>query len=243
MSTLSHDNSRLAPLGILMLETTFPRIKGDIGNPDTFSFPVLYETVPGATPQKVVIDADERLLDTFIAAGYALIAKGVQAIITSCGFLALFHKQMVAALPVPVFTSSLLQVHLAHAVIRSNQKIGIITASRLSLTKAHLAGVGIQDHPLVIVGMEDQTEFSSVFLGGKPILNEHLCRQEIRSVAGQLIHHHPDIGAIVLECTNLPPYSDIVRQTTGLPVFDAVTMVNYVHGVLGAGRCRGDYRQ
>jgi len=235
MSDLSQDNTQKAMLGILMLETTFPRIKGDIGNPDTFAFPVLYEIVVGASPQKVVIDADEGLLDAFIEAGRTLVDKGVRAIATSCGFLALLQRQLVDALPVPVFTSSLLQVHLARAVIRSDQKIGIITASRPSLTAAHLAGVGIQDYPLAIVGMEDQTEFSSVFIEGKPTLNEHLCRLEMQSVVAQLVHNHPDIGAIVLECTNMPPYSDIVRQATGLPVFDAVTMINYAHMVLGVG--------
>ena len=232
MSTTSHHNPPDALIGILVLKTTFPRIQGDIGNPDTFPFPVLFETVPGATVKKVITDADEQLLDNFISAGHAMIARGVRAITTSCGFLAIFHQQLVAALPVPVFTSSLLQVHQAHAVINSNQKIGIITASRPSLTRAHLAGVGIQDYPLAIIGMESKKEFSSVFLGGKPILNERLCRQEMQSVAAQLVHLHPDVGAIVLECTNMPPYSDMVRQTTGLPVFDAVTMVNYIHSVL-----------
>jgi len=235
MSKLLQCNPEKALLGILMLETTFPRIKGDIGNPDTFAFPVLYETVVGASPKKVVIEADEGLLEGFIEAGGALVKKGVRVITTSCGFLSLFHRQLADALPVPVFTSSLLQAHLARAIIRPDQKIGIITASRPSLTAAHLAGVGIQDYSLAIIGMEGKTEFSSVFIDGKPTLNEHLCRLEMQSVAAQLVHNHPDVGAIVLECTNMPPYSDTVRQVTRLPVFDAVTMVNYAHWVLAAG--------
>ncbi|MGB5620656.1 MAG: aspartate/glutamate racemase family protein, partial [Desulfobacterales bacterium] len=101
-----------------MLETTFPRIIGDIGNPKTFPFPVLYQPVNGASPQRVVIEADAGLIDGFIDSGLSLIEKGVKAIITSCGYLALFHRQLVTALPVPVFTSSLLQVHLAGSVIR-----------------------------------------------------------------------------------------------------------------------------
>jgi hypothetical protein len=230
------DSSRNKPLvGILMLETTFPRIKGDIGNPQTFSFPVRYQTVNGASPQKIVIDADAGLIEDFINAGKVLVAQGVKAITTSCGFLALFHRQLADALPVPVFTSSLLQVRLAQSVIRSNQKVGIITIRRQSLTGAHLAGVGIKDCPLAVVGMEDAQEFSAVFIGGKPTLNEAKCRQEMQSAADQLMREHPDIGAIVLECTNMPPYADTVRQVTGLPVFDAVTMVNYAHNLFAAG--------
>ncbi len=227
------DSSGNKPLvGILMLETTFPRIKGDIGNPQTFSFPVLYQTVRGASPRKIVIDADAGVVEDFIAAGQELAARGVRAIATSCGFLALFHQRLVEALPVPVFTSSLLQVHLAKAVVRSKQKVGIITARRPSLTTAHLAGVGITDDQLAIIGMEGAKEFSAVFIDGKSTLNEAACRREMHSAAHRLMNEQPDVGAIVLECTNMPPYADTVRRITGLPVFDAVTMVNYVHSLL-----------
>jgi Asp/Glu/hydantoin racemase len=226
-------SSQNKPLvGILMLETTFPRIPGDVGNPKTFPFPVLYQTVHGASPQKVVIEADAGLIDGFIDSGLSLVEKGVKVLTTSCGFLALFHRQLITALPVPVFTSSLLQVHLANSVIRSDQKIGIITANKKSLTEAHLAGVGIQNYPLAIVGMEETQEFSAVFIGGKATLDERICQREMLSAANRLMRAHPDVGAIVLECTNMPPYADKVRRATGLPVFDAVTMVNYAHSLL-----------
>ncbi len=236
-----HKSPTKPVIGILMLETSFPRIPGDIGNPKTFAFPVLYQTVTGASPQKVVIDADAGLLEAFSVAGKALVAEGVKAITTSCGFLALFHRQLVNALTVPVFTSSLLQVHLARSVIRSDQKIGVITAHRPSLTDAHLAGVGIQNYPLAIVGMEEAQEFSAVFIGGKATLDSSRCRREMQSAAEQMVRRHPDVGAIVLECTNMPPYSDTVRQATGLPVFDAVTMVYHAYHVLAAGGFWGSY--
>lgn len=113
-------------------------------------------------------------------------------------------------------------------MIQKDQKVG-------SLTQAHLAGVGIQAYSVAIVGMEDASEFSSVFIGGKTTLDERQCRLEVRSAADRLIHTHPDVGAIVLECTNMPPYADTVKQTTGLPVFDAVTMVNHAHSLFAAG--------
>ena len=190
------------------------------------------QTITELDTQKVVIEADAGLIDDFIDAGKALVAQGVKAVTTSCGFLALFHRQLVDALPVPVFTSSLLQVHLAQSVIRSDQKIGIITAHRVSLTDAHLAGVGIQDYPLAIVGMEDAHEFSAVFIGGKQRLNEPQSRREMKAAADRLMREHPDVRAVVLGCTNMPPYADTVRRATGVPVFDAVTLVNYAHSLL-----------
>lgn len=235
MNEAIHSSEDAPRVGILMLETTFPRIKGDIGNPETFSFPVLYHTVNGASPQKVVFEADAGLIDDFIAAGKVLVAQGVKAITTSCGFLALFHRQLADALSVPVFTSSLLQVHMAKSVIRSGQKVGIITAQRSCLTDKHLEGVGIQHYPLAIVGMEQMQEFNAVFMGGKATLDEGKCHKEMQVVTKRLMVEHPDVGAIVLECTNMPPYADAVRRTSGLPVFDAVTMVNHAHSLISTG--------
>lgn len=218
-----------ALIGILMLETTFPRIPGDIGNPETFPFPVAYRTVRGASIRRVVMEGDHGLIAAFIEAGQALVARGVKAITTSCGFMALFHRQLVDALPVPVYTSSLLQVHLFGRVIRGDRTIGIITAREKSLTDAHFAGVGIQDYPMAVVGMDEAEEFSTVFIDGKRTIDENKCRLEMESAALKSIDAHPDVGAIVLECTNMPPYADTVRQTTGLPVFDVVTMVNQAY--------------
>lgn len=220
-------------IGIIMLDTTFPRIVGDVGNPDTFDFPVLYKVVKGASPERLVVEADRTLLQPFIEAGRLLINKGAGAIATSCGFLALFHQELVQALDVPVFSSSLLQVHLANSVIKRDQKVGIITARKESLTHQHLAAIEIDHYPLAIIGMEQAEEFSSVFIHGKTTLDEKKCGQEMKAVASKLIGDHPEIGAIVLECTNMGPYSQIVHEVTGgLPVFDVVTMVKYMYSTL-----------
>lgn len=233
MSVSQASQSETPAVGILMLETTFPRIPGDIGNPASFPFPVRYRTVPGASPINVILAPDSGLIAGFIAAGQDLVDQGVRAIATSCGFLALFHRQLAEALPVPMFTSSLLQVHLARALIRRGQKVGILTAREPSLTDAHLAALGIQGYPLVIVGMENAPEFSAVFIGGRGALDEDRCRREMRSAARELKRRHADLGAVVLECTNMPPYSQTIREELGVPVFDAVTLVHYAHHAVG----------
>ena len=233
MRSASRAHTDHAAIGIIMLDTIFPRIYGDIGNAETFSFPVIYNVVKGASPKRVVLDADPRLLQPFIHAAQELVEQGAKAISTSCGFLALFHRELVNALDVPVYTSSLLQVHVAQAVIRADQKVGIITARQQSLTQKHLVGVGIQHYPLVIIGMEEAEEFSSVFIEGKPELDVEKCRGEMVETALKLKTLHPDVGAIVLECTNMPPYTDTIRKATGLPVFDVITMLTYAYATIG----------
>ena len=219
-------------IGILMLDTVFPRIAGDVGNPTTFSFPVLYKVVKGAVPNRVVKNPDPQLLQLFIDAAVELEGEGIKAISTSCGFLAVFHQEMVHAVNVPVFTSSLLQVHSAQSIIKKHQKVGIITASRESLTRKHLVGIGIQSYPTAIAGMDKSEEFSAVFIEGKKTIDVEKCRQEMVTVARNLVTSHPDVAAIVLECTNMPPYAKDVHAATGLPVFDVVTMINTAYSTV-----------
>lgn len=227
---MRHNND--AAVGIMMLETSFPRIRGDIGNPATFLFPVIYQVVAGASPHRVVIEADPRLLQPFLEAARNLVACGARLLTTSCGFLAMFQRELTAAVAVPVYTSSLLQVHFAQALLGEGQQVGILTARKSSLTARHLAGVGIRDYPLAIVGMDAAEEFTRVFLKGKPDIDVDKWRAELVDAALTLTTVHPNVGAIVLECTNMPPFSDAIRQATGLPVFDVVTMLNYAYAAI-----------
>jgi len=231
MATIKRRNTaaKQPAFGLIMLDTVFPRIPGDVGNPDTFSFPVRYKIVKGANPVRVVKDADPLLLQLFIDAALDLEREGVKSISTSCGFLAVFHRELVEAVTVPIFTSSLLQVHSAQTIIKKDQKVGIITAHKQSLTAKHFAGVGIQSYPLVVIGMDETEEFAAVFLEGKKTIDVEKCRREMVSAAEKLVVSHPDVGAIVLECTNMPPYAKDIQQTTGRPVFDVVTMINYAY--------------
>ncbi|MDD5099399.1 MAG: aspartate/glutamate racemase family protein [Syntrophales bacterium] len=216
-------------IGIIMLDTVFPRIPGDIGNAGTFPFPVRYKIVRGASPQRVVKEADSRLLEPFLDAARSLESGGVKAIATSCGFLALFQRELVDAVDIPVFSSSLLQVPMAQAMINRRRKVGILTASAASLTNRHFAGIGIEDIPVVVMGMEDAEEFTEVFIEGKPALDPEKVRKEMIRAAERMALLHPDIGALVLECTNMPPYAKAVQQVLNVPVFDVVTMVRYIH--------------
>ena len=55
--------------------------------------------------------------------------------------------------------------------------------------------------------------------------------QETIETALELTKKDPKIKALLLECSVLPPYGK-VQQATGLPVFDFITMIDYVHSSL-----------
>jgi hypothetical protein len=222
-------------VGILMLDTRFPRVPGDMGNAATFPFPVRYHRVTGADPDLVVRRGAAGLLDRFIDGAQQLEREGVGAITTNCGFLVKFQREIAASVRVPVFTSSLLMVPLVHRLLPPGQQVGVMTVSAPSLGAEHLAGAGIgPDVPIAVAGLETEKEFTRVLLGDEMELDVELAREEHVRVARKLVTDHPDIGAIVLECTNMPPYTADVQRATGRPVFDIVSLVRFVHDGLAA---------
>jgi Asp/Glu/hydantoin racemase len=224
-------------VGILMLDTRFPRIPGDMGNASTFPFPVRYHRVSGADPDLVVRRGAEGLLPAFVAGAQALEREGVGAITTNCGFLIKYQAQLAGSVRVPVFTSTLLLVPLVQRMLPPGQRVGLMTVNAGTLTREHLAGAGIApDAPLAVIGLETEKEFTRALLDNELELDVDLAREEHVRVARRLVTEHPDIGAIVLECTNMPPYAADIQRETGRPVFDIVSLVTLLHGALAAGQ-------
>ena len=221
-----------APLGILMLEAKFPRIPGDMGNGTTWPFPVLYRVVEGASPEKVVLKGAAGTLPDFVAAAKELVRLGAEAITTNCGFLALFQKELAAAVGVPVATSSLMQVPWVQATLPPGKRVGLVTVSGSTLTPAHLEGAGVPlDTPLV--GTENGKEFFRVLIKAeKEDMDIDLAERDVVEAGKELMSKHPDLGAIVLECTNMPPYAAALQREVGLPVYDIYSMITWFHAGL-----------
>lgn len=218
-----------APLGILMLEARFPRIPGDMGNALTWPFPVLYRVVRGATPERVVLQGARGLLPDFIAAAEELVALGAEAITTNCGFLSLFQAELAAAVRVPVATSSLMQVPWVQATLPPGRRVGVLTVNRPGLTPAHLAAAGVPaDTP--IMGTEGGREFFRVLIKAEAVdMDVALAERDILDAGRALVAAHPEVGAIVLECTNMPPYAAALQAALGLPVYDIYSMITWFH--------------
>src|SRR5712675_2175381 len=164
-SRIAHGGKGLygSRVGILMLETRFPRIPGDMGNGTTWPFPVLYKVVPGATPDRVVRHKSAGLTNAFLDAAAELVQLGADGITTNCGFLSLYQKELAAHVGVPVATSSLMQAPFIASVLPPGKRVGIITVSAASLSPQHLKAVGV-DPSTPIVGTEGGREFTRVLL-------------------------------------------------------------------------------
>jgi hypothetical protein len=232
-SRIAHGGKALygARVGILMLEARFPRIPGDMGNGETWPFPVLYKVVPGASPERVVAHKAKGLLNAFLDAAAELVALGADGLTTTCGFLSLYQADLARHVGVPVATSSLMQVPFLQSVLPPGKRVGVITISAQSLGPEHLAAAGVPaDTP--IVGTDGGREFSRAILGDEPTLDVAAAEQDILDAGDRLVARHPEVGAIVLECTNMTPYAAALRQHLRLPVYSIYSFVTWFHAGL-----------
>ena len=212
-----------ASVGMLLLETRFPRIPGDGGNAGTWPFPMLHRVVGGATPDRVVRDRDG-VVDAFAAAARELVAIGADGITTNCGFLVLHQDRLAQECGVPVAASSLLQVPWVERLLPPERRVGVLTVEAGSLTPRHLECAGARpDTP--VEGTEGGAELTRVLLGDEPELDVERARKDVVAAARRLVERRRDLGAIVLECTNMPPYASEVARATGLPVYDFYSFV------------------
>ena len=219
-------------VGILMLDTRFPRIPGDMGNAGTFDFPVRFATVPGAGPDSVVHRREDGALPAFVVAAQELIDAGAHGIATTCGFLARWQDALTAKVSVPVMTSVLLAAPLVARTLPRGKRLGVVTYSAADLDGPVLAGVGVPtDTP--VTGVDPDGVFARTIRHGGTALDRGAMAADVVAAAQRLVAAHPDVGAIVLECANMPPYADDVRRATGLPVHDAAALVRWFH----AGLC------
>jgi hypothetical protein len=207
-------------LGLLALDTRFPRPPGDLGRGDAWGVPVLRRVVARAAASAIVRPAGETDLDAvlppFVQAARELAAAGVRAITTSCGFLVLAQQHLQDAVPVPVVTSSLL---LLPRCLQRERRVGVLTIDGRSLGPAHLLAAGVPRerlHDVVVQGVAPDGHFATSILGDRATLDVARASGEVVAAADVLRQRDAGLGTIVLECTNMPPYRQAIEAATGL---------------------------
>ncbi|WP_262518407.1 aspartate/glutamate racemase family protein [Agrobacterium tumefaciens] len=214
-----------------MVETYFRRFVGDIGNAETWPFPVQYKIVRGALPSMMGNLQNCDLLEPFKKAAQELIDGGVDGITTTCGFLSYYQRELAEACSVPVATSALLQAPLVERLLPKGKRVGILTYSSDNLTSAYLEAVGV-DPGTPVYGMPPASEFCRSIRDGDPSVPYEVWEREILDATAGFLKQYPDIGAIVCECTNMTPFSAAISDRFNIPVYDSVSLVHWFHSGL-----------
>ena len=215
-------------IGILLLDTSVPFIPGDVANATTYSFPVRFQKVEGFTV-KWALSQDATVFDDLLTAAESLVQQGVRAITGDCGFMGIHQQELARALKLPVFLSSLMQLPFISSSIGPDAKVGVITASSKSLGKKLLSAVGVADASNIVVsGLEEQPNFYRFAIAESGLLDTEAVEAEVVSVATRMVAEHKQVRAILLECSLLPPYAAAVQAAVNLPIFDYITLINFV---------------
>jgi hypothetical protein len=229
-------------VGIVCLEYFLPFVPGDVGNASTYDFPVLYREVKGATFDAIIVRQDPTMAPLIVEAAQELVVQGVKAVTSDCGYFGAYQREVAEGVPVPVFLSSLMQVPFILSMLAPSQKVCAMVANSASLSNRVLDAIGITDTSRVVFrGLEDKTEFRRTVLDECGTLDFDAVEQEVVDAALEVQAEHPDVGALLLECSDLPPYSAAVQAATGLPVFDWIGFINYVHQAVDAKPYTGTF--
>jgi Asp/Glu/hydantoin racemase len=235
-------------IGIALLDQidSQPLIPGNVGNASTYDFPVRLKIIKDLpdNPYEPIRDKSGLYMPDIqrtVDAVKELEAEGVRSIVMSCGFFSVVQKVLVEEVDIPVFSSPLLLVPLLSRMIGKIKSVGIITASKDRLTKEFLEPVGINDQiNYRIAGLEPSKEFYACFMGGtRTVLDLDVLREEVVSIAKNFVDQHPDIGVLLLECSDLPPFAADIQKATGKPVYDFISFVRSIYHSLVPARYDG----
>lgn len=231
-----------APVGILMLDRMpapgiRPYLPGDTGNATTWSVPVRYKTVTNLNVTRIFGSEGEALTSSVVQAANELVAEGAQLITAGCGYFIRYQAAVRDAVNVPVFLSSLLLAPFLEMTLPRDKALGIIVASKAVVTQqALLKAAGLRadtERRVIVAGLEDTPVFAPTWLGGKGDLDVSACEKDVVEAAVALVNERPDIGMLLFECGDLPPYAAAVQKATGIPVFDYTSMVEFfVRGLI-----------
>lgn len=227
------------PIGIIYIQDVYyPMMPGNIVNGYTFDFPVRLKAVEGLDIPNL-FQTKDKVHEQILKACEELQKEGVRAISAACGFFGNYQSIIAEQIDIPVAISSLVQVPWILPMIKSNQKIGVLTADKSSWTDRLLESCGISPEMakrLVIKDLAHEKEFSCI-LEGRGEFDNGVVQQEVVGKAIEIMQENDDIGAILLECSDMPPYAYAVQAATKLPVFDFTTLIRWLH----MGVCQTPY--
>lgn len=221
-----------APVGILLIErrsspSIRPYIPGSVGNASTWSVPVRYKTVP-------LLQNTAEMTSAVTRAATELAREGAQLITSNCGYMIRYQKAVRAAVNVPVLLSSLLLAPFLERMLPREKALGIITASASSLTSDMFVAAGLSPDckRVVVRGLDNAPAFAAAFLMQHGDLDVKAVEAETVDAALAFVNDRPDIGMMLLTCSELPPYAAAIQRAISIPVFDYTTMVEFfIHGV------------
>ena len=219
-------------VGIISLDTVERSTIGSGGKTITYPFPIIRQKVKGLNFEKLYTK-DRTFRDAIIKTGQELVRRGAKLVAGGCGYMAQYQKDLAAALDVPVVTSALLQVPFVSALLKPDEKVGILCANSAELDESILEPAGIdKSYPVYIKGLESKEHFGDIFIRLHTVIDSEKIKAETVAAVKEMLEEEPKIKTIVFECSALPAYAYAVQEAVLLPVFDYSTLINFAYSSL-----------
>ena len=225
-------------VGILQIDYVYTPVLGDVDNANTFGFHTRFARVKGLTFERAQRgDYDDTLRAAFLEAIAELKKAGpLVGISGNCGFMMWYQARVRELTSTPVFMSALMQAPLVEAAIGRDAKVLLLTANSKRLLAARNvllreAGVTVDDpSKFVVQGVERLAGFEPLADPSLGTIDTEVARASLVDCVRSRIFADPSIACLLLECTELPPYEDALREATSLPVFSVVSLFSYFYG-------------
>jgi hypothetical protein len=221
-------------IGLVQMRVNLPMIPGNMGNASTFDFPMLYREMNADNAFDVMANPpSQNFTDGIVEAAKWLELQGVKAIMGNCGFFGSYQNIVRAQINVPFFSSSLMMLPMMVQSMPANKKVGVITANGPILKQVQAienCGLSLEDkeNRIVVMGCEEYPEFSTGIMANTGRYNPVRVEREIVSVAERMMVANKDIGAVLLECTELSPHAVAVQNAVHMPVWDYTTLTRWI---------------
>lgn len=231
-------------LGIMILDEVYPGFPGDIRNASGYPFPIQYQVMEDLNCNNIAVtknnEDDAIILASIMKAAKRLEWYGCKAIVAECGYFSYFQQMVAGEIDIPVFMSSLLQVPMIQQVIGPKKAVGIFCGQASSLSDAHLTNVGIDlNSNFHVKGAIDESDCSQFMALWRedyrkdiPEASYKLAEKEILISCKDFVKKHPDIGAIMLECTGFQSFAKSIQRELDLPVYSWSTLLDYAYSVV-----------
>ncbi len=213
-------------IGIVCIPGVSALLPGNMQNASTFSFPVEYKVVRGVTFDQIACGAPEAA-EPIVAAARELVAGGARAVVGACGSLGHYQRVVADAVPRPVFMSIMTQVPFILQAMGMRQKLAILFATKRAFTPLLREQCGIPESDRIIsIDLMGCPEFDSFVSPGALCDGDALLKEVFSRVEA---HIDNTVGALLLQCSDLPPFAADLQQHFGLPVFDMSGLVEWLH--------------
>lgn len=230
-------------VGLMVFRAWYPCISAPrhFANSQAYDFPVRIGYVDDPFDLDNILNhgaTDAWNIDNWVACARQLEEDGCKAIVGGCGLTAMMQSQLSAAVDIPVYTSTMLYIPFLQNTLKADKKVAVLTVNENSLAMNNgslFDECNIDKTKVVLQGMDQSAPEHAAAWGTQfndTNYDKHFIENAIVSVAKQLVAETPEVGQIVLECTEMPPFADAIRKATGLPVFDAVDMTKMVYNLV-----------